>query len=117
MKHVRASLIKTALLGWSLMLAGCVGYMGYGPPPHAPAHGYRYDYHGHELLYDRALGAYIVTGRPGVYFYGGTYYRYERNHWYYSRSLDKGWQMRRGERGLPPGLAKKYRREDRDRRR
>lgn len=116
MKYVRASLIKTIMLGGFLLLAGCVGYLGYGPP-HAPANGYRYNYHGHELRYDTVLGAYIVTGRPGVYYYGGTYYRYEHNHWYYSRNVDRGWNVNRGERGLPPGLAKKYRREDRDRRR
>jgi hypothetical protein len=102
------------MLGWFLLLTGCSYYPvyghnnGYGPPSHAPAHGYRYKHQGHDLVYDSGLGAYVVVGMTGVYFYDGIYYRYTRDHWYYTRDLGKNWRLNRGDRGLPPGLAKKY---------
>lgn len=115
MKHLRPSLIKIALFSLFFLLTGCSGYpiygqdRGNGPPSHAPAHGYRYKYHGHDLVYDSGLNVYVVVGQPGVYFYDGIYYRYARDHWYYTFDLNKNWRVTRGDRGLPPGLAKKYR--------
>ena len=36
-----------------------------GPPPHAPAHGYRHKHqHGVELEYDSGIGAYISCRTP-----------------------------------------------------
>lgn len=113
MKHVNVSLIKAILLSSFLMFTGCVVQpvhvhsRDYGPPPHAPAHGYRHNYHGHELVYDLGLGVYVVVGLPSIYFYSGIYYRYDGDHWSYSHDLDKGWHKHKGDREIPPGLAKK----------
>lgn len=114
MKQPGTALVRTALFSILLLLSGCYGNAlyrpgpGYGPPPHAPAHGYRSHYHGHDLVYDSRLGVYAVVGLANVYFYDGVYYRFDHNRWYYTRELDKGWNTHRGGRGLPPGLAKKY---------
>jgi hypothetical protein len=94
-----------------LAVTGCAVYpahdRGYGPPPHAPAHGYRYVYHDHELVYDSGLGVYVVIGHPDYYFLRNSYYRYGDGIWYYSREFDNGWK-RYSQNRLPPGLAKKY---------
>jgi len=50
---------------------------GYGPPPHAPAHGYRYKHQqGVELRYDAGLGVYVVIEIPDMYFNDGLYIRW-----------------------------------------
>ncbi|MFQ5585276.1 MAG: hypothetical protein ACE5GF_00390, partial [Thermodesulfobacteriota bacterium] len=42
----------------------------HGPPPHAPAHGYRHKHrHGVELMFDGGLGVYIAVGLSGIYFH------------------------------------------------
>ena len=49
---------------------------GNGPPPHAPAHGYRHKHqHGVELVYSSELGVYVVVGFPNHYFSEGHYFR------------------------------------------
>ncbi len=101
------------LLGVSVFLTGChttniyePRHEGYGPPPHAPAHGYRAKYHGHDLMYDAGLGVYIVVGLPHIYFHDGLYYRFDHDEWYYSDRPDHGWK-KSGKSKIPPGLAKK----------
>lgn len=112
MKNLNKSLIQTVLLGSFVFSTGCsvhtVHDHGYGPPPHAPAHGYRYKHHGHELVFDSGLGVYVVVGLPGVYFHDGAYYRFDHDHWYYSRELKDDWREYKDDRGLPPGLMKKH---------
>lgn len=101
------------ILGVMLFASGCAVYpahhhdRGYGPPPHAPAHGYRAKYDNHDLIYDSHLGVYLVVGLPDYYFYDGHFYRHEHDGWYYSKRFDRDWD-RYNERKLPPGLAKKY---------
>lgn len=80
---------------------------GYGPPPHAPAHGYRAKYHEHELVFDAGLGVYVVVGLPEVYFLDGVYLRYGDGHWHHSKHADRDWEPH-DDRKLPPGLAKKH---------
>ena len=47
-----------------------------GPPPHAPAHGYRHKHeHGVELVFDSQLGVYVVVGWKDHFFSAGRYYR------------------------------------------
>lgn len=75
-----------------------------GPPPHAPAHGYRHKHHGHDLVYDSRLGVYIVVGIPEHYYFDGHYYRYNQDHWYISKDLDRGWKSYR-EKDLPRKFA------------
>ncbi|MEE9551944.1 MAG: hypothetical protein V3V89_02760, partial [Gammaproteobacteria bacterium] len=75
-------LTKILMLGAALTLSGC-GVVkvhddhdrGYGPPPHAPAHGYRHKHHGHDLEFDSHLGVYVVVGLASVYFLDGLYYK------------------------------------------
>jgi hypothetical protein len=79
---------------------------GYGPPPHAPAHGYRHK-HGHaELHFDSGLGLYIVLGHPEHYYHQGYYYHHRERTWYLSRELRGPWYLIQ-DRELPPGLRKK----------
>ncbi len=83
-----------------------------GPPPHAPAHGYRQKHHAHggdiELVFDSGLGVYVVVGMPGHYWHDYHYYRSVDGVWQASLSLDGGWSTAPS-RKLPPGLAKKHR--------
>lgn len=111
MKYTAAIPIRIVLFACCLALTGCAGYsgFGYGPPPHAPANGYRYDYHGHNLVYDSSLGVYVVIGMSSVYYSSGLYYRHDHNRWYYTRNLGNKWRAYSGRHNLPPGLAKKYR--------
>ncbi|OGT71260.1 MAG: hypothetical protein A2W76_05380 [Gammaproteobacteria bacterium RIFCSPLOWO2_12_47_11] len=100
------------IAGTVLAVSGCAVYpahphQGYGPPPHAPAHGYRAKYHDHDLVYDSHLGVYLVIGLQDHYYRDGYYYRYARDGWYHSRYIDRDWG-RYDDRKLPPGLAKKY---------
>jgi hypothetical protein len=89
---------------------GCVHHVhhGGGPPPHAPAHGYRY-HHGHDdvdLVWDAHLGVYAVVGFPALYFWDGYYYRYRDDHWQRGAGPHGQWKAYRGH--VPPGLAKKH---------
>ncbi len=61
-----------------------------GPPPHAPAHGYRHK-HYHDLMFDSGLGVYIVVGRPDYYFWDKRYYRYYDGYWQFSSKIDGRW--------------------------
>jgi len=101
-------------------LAGCVAYPAgqresYPPPPRAPAAGYHQEYRGHDLRWNASLGVYVIMDLPNHYFYNGDYYRYHRGQWYYSRDMKKRWRHY-DERKLPPGLAKKYPREKKEKR-
>jgi len=115
MKDMRTELFGIIMLGAVLALSGCTVYPahehyqqhGYGPPPHAPAHGYRHKYHDHELVYDSYLGVYVVVNLHDHYFIDDVYYRWTGDGWYASHYLDKGWYVYEEDR-LPPGLYKKY---------
>ena len=78
-----------------------------GPPPHAPAHGYRHKHHhGVELEYDKGIGAYVLIGLPGTYFYNGLYARYSpKEHWVVATYLDGPWRVS-GEKEIPRKLKK-----------
>jgi len=111
-------LLGTMLLAGTFGVTGCAVHTvhdhGYGPPPHAPAHGYRYHYQHHDLVYDANLGVYLLAGLTAYYFLDGIYYHHRHDGWYSSRYFDRDWRPDKFER-LPPGLAKKYRNHDRDR--
>lgn len=78
---------------------------GHGPPPHAPAHGYRAKTRqGVELVFDSGLGVYVVVDLPGAYFWGDFYYRQESGRrWERCDRLDGAW-VGIVETSLPPGL-------------
>ena len=112
MNGLNKLLMMAIMLSAILVVSGCTVYPvhhdeGYGPPPHAPAHGYRYKHQGHDVVYDSKLGVYVVVGLQNYYFYDNYYYRHDDNHWYYSPYLDKDWRDYK-EGKLPPGLAKKH---------
>jgi hypothetical protein len=83
-----------------------------GPPPHAPAHGYRHKHKTHagevQLVFDSGLGLYLVVGWPGHFYDTGHYYRKADGVWLISTRLDTGWVAVSAKK-LPPGLAKKGR--------
>lgn len=115
MKYLKILFITSILGLFMITMPGC-NYVsvraydsspGYGPPPHAPARGYRQKYHGYDLEYDSDLGAYIVLGMTGVYFIDGIYYRPANNGWYYSDRPDSGWHTYRKK--TPPGKLYKLR--------
>ena len=79
-----------------------------GPPPHAPAHGYRQKHRQHdlELVFDSGFGVYVVVGWENHFFHQDRFYRLFDGHWEISTRIDGGWaSIRAGD--LPKGLAKK----------
>jgi hypothetical protein len=73
------------------------------PPPHAPAHGYRYHYQDHDMQYDSRIGAYIILGIGGLYFYNNLYMRYYDGYWHYSNRPNGTWHRAR-DRDIPQKL-------------
>ena len=65
----------------------------HGPPPHAPAHGYRHKHgDGVVLVYDSDLHVYLVSGYKDVYYYKGSYYRWHNGKWQTTRKVNGPWQ-------------------------
>lgn len=68
-----------------------------GPPPHAPAHGYRRKHRDAqanlELVFDSGLGVYVVVGLPGIYFHADHFYRHTDAGWQISLHHDSGWTL------------------------
>lgn len=83
---------------------GPVKSQGHGPPPHAPAHGYRAKTHdGVELVFRSDLGVYVVVGVSGYYFLDEVFYHREGHGWVTSEHMDGPWQSVSIS-GVPPGL-------------
>jgi hypothetical protein len=81
-----------------------------GPPPHAPAHGYRLK-HAHdnvELVYDADIDVYIVTGFDCCYYSAGQYFRFEAKTWEWCASVNGPWKVVTHDSDLPPGLRHKH---------
>ena len=76
-----------------------------GPPPHAPAHGYRHKHqdHGVELVYDSGLGVYVVVELPNHFYFKGRYYRHGETQWEIGVHVDGPWEVV-AEESLPKGL-------------
>jgi hypothetical protein len=81
----------------------------HGPPPHAPAHGYRHKHHHDavELVFDGGLGAYAVVGRPGYYWHSDHYLRWVSGEWRVSGRIDGGWVVVSSDR-VPAKLVAKH---------
>jgi hypothetical protein len=95
------TLTSAVAIGGLLLLSSCSGKARYtrttsgdvvssgnvakktGPPPHAPAHGYRHKHEGVNIVYSKSLGVYTVDGYSGYYFHMEKFYR----------STDSGWQI------------------------
>jgi len=77
--------------------------VGYGPPPHAQAHGQRRKHvHGYELVYDAGCGVYVVVGMTDCYYHDGYFYRLRADVWEISLRADM-WEPAGHDR-VPPGL-------------
>ena len=88
----------------SLTIGGPSGRKrGHGPPPHAPAHGYRHKQHGVELVYDSGRGVYVVVELPNHFYFKGHYYRHRETQWEVGVHIDGSWELV-SEKSLPPGL-------------
>jgi hypothetical protein len=76
-----------------------------GPPPHAPAHGYRHKQHrdGVELVFDTKMGVYVVVGHVDHWFCDDHYYRTAHGAWYVASRFDGPWKVVEVS-GLPAGL-------------
>jgi hypothetical protein len=79
-----------------------------GPPPHAPAHGYRHKHRsGAELRFDSHLDVYVVVGQTNVYFHDGWFVRIRSGIWEVSATLAGPWKPKAAE-WVPPGLRSKH---------
>jgi len=79
-----------------------------GPPPHAPAHGYRHKHSdGMQLVYESSMDVYIVVGYSNHYYYHSNYYRWNKNAWQVSSKISRGW-ARASEKAIPPGLRRTH---------
>ena len=76
-----------------------------GPPPHAPAHGYRHKHGDVVLAYESDLGIYVVVGHEGYYFHKGDYYRSHKGKWQTSADVKGPWK-KISDSKLPNGLNK-----------
>lgn len=75
-----------------------------GPPPHAPAHGYRRKHSdGTILIFDSGMDVYIVKDHPGHYFDKGSYYRQKNGRWEKAQKVRGPWKEIKTK-SLPPGL-------------
>ncbi len=91
-----ASLITAVAVGFfGLLPAGCIAIdhdrhhrvpvvvREPGPPPHAPAHGYRRKHHddGVEMVFDSGIGVYVVVGQSDCWWHDDHYYRWRDGVW------------------------------------
>ena len=91
-------LLVPILLVTTVTLCGCVAvsldgtpHHGHGPPPHAPAHGYRQHHQGAALAFDSKLGVYLVVGYSGHFYSDGHFLRFHGDSWQVSSSLRGPW--------------------------
>ena len=82
---------------------------GHGPPPHAPAHGYRHNHphDGIQLVFDADLRLYVVGARPGYYWHDDRYLRWTAGTWQMSSRVDGAWVVVSSNR-VPAKLRAKY---------
>jgi hypothetical protein len=112
---MKQSLAATFAAGL-LVLAGCVHVehnekheARRGPPPHAPAHGYRHHQKAVDLRFDVQLGVYVVIGHPNHFYSDGHYFRRVGPRWERCGSWKKGnWKVVEVD-VVPVQLARHYR--------
>jgi len=83
----------------------------HGPPPHAPAHGYRAKHQGCDLRYDRTVGCYAVVGYNDYYYNDGVFFRFGSDGWQMSAQVGNGWSSVEAVR-VPQPLVVKYQGKD-----
>lgn len=84
------------------------GYQRGGPPPHAPAHGYRHKQKNHQMRYDSALGVYVLLDLIDHYYFDDRYYRYRGGDWQYARELEGDRWRDADRRSIPEQLYRQY---------
>jgi hypothetical protein len=82
---------------------------GHGPPPHAPAHGYRHKHQhdGVDLVFDAGLGIYGVAGWPDYYWHGDHFLRWAAGEWRVSSRIGGTWVVVSNDR-VPAKLVAKH---------
>ena len=120
MNKVKIGLFLALIVSVGIAISACSGKIRYaktshpeykvkrtGPPAHAPAHGYRFKHsHGVFLVYESAIGVYVVSDHSHHYFHKNKYYRLKKGSWEISSRLDGPWKPIK-EKKLPPGLQKR----------
>ena len=118
--YSRIPLVLVMILAGSFLIASCSGSVRYkktgkpvesketvvvkkGPPPHAPAHGYRHKHGKTVLVYHSELRIYVVEGHDGYYFHEGAYYRSHKGKWQKSDDMKGPWKKVASSQ-LPGGL-------------
>jgi hypothetical protein len=112
----RRILLALAPAAGALLLSACIIHQqpapdvvvverGHGPPPHAPAHGYRYKHDDVDLVFDSGMGVYVVVGWPDTYWQDGHYFRLHGSDWQVSARIAGPWALTTVY-ALPPGLAR-----------
>jgi len=64
-----------------------------------------------DLVFDGALGLYLVFGHPHYYWYDGWYYYWDGHYWNHSKKFKRGWKHIDHDH-VPKKLYKKYYRGD-----
>ncbi len=66
-----------------------------GPPPHAPAHGYRrkHQQDNVELVFDTGVGVYLVVGQSDCWWDDDHYYRWRDGAWFTSVHVSGPWTV------------------------
>ena len=120
MNRTKIAFLLALVISVSIAMLGCRSSVRYtqtsnppvvakrtGPPPHAPAHGYRHKHpDGVELVYKSNLGVYVVVGYSDHYYYNDRYYRSRNSSWEMSVHIDGKWKSV-SEKKIPQGLQKK----------
>ena len=76
-----------------------------GPPPHAPAHGYRrkHPQDDVDLVFDSGLGVYVVVDTPDCWWSDGGYYRWRDGVWSTGVHISGPWAVIKVD-AVPSGL-------------
>lgn len=120
MTRAKICLIAVLLISIGIVVSACGSSVRYtvasnpeikqqhtGPPPHAPAHGYRHKHpDGEELVYKSNIGVYVVVGYPDYYFHKDKYYRLNDGSWEVSFNMKRKWAPV-SDKKLPSGLRNK----------
>lgn len=105
MRSVKIAFVLIILAGMALLLSSCtvgvahhppghveqVTVIKTGPPPHAPAHGYRHKYHGAVLVFSSDIGVYRVESRHDYYYSASYFYRIHDGAWQASLEMSGPW--------------------------
>lgn len=106
MRSPRVLITLGAMAGGLFMLTSCSGTIRVGgrapshppvvvkagPPPHAPAHGYRHKHGKIVLVYDAGLDVYIIDGHAGYYYCRDRFYRARGGNWQASFDFSGPWR-------------------------